>query len=256
MPYQNCGRCAACRWGRANACRDNQTLGVQRDGAARQWINLPAAKCLTRSGLGLREMALVEPQSIGVHAVNRGRIAAGDVVAVLGSGGVGLGAIAASARRGARVIAVDVDDHKLELARRAGAAEIVNASRQEPGSALAELSGGDGPGVVIEAAGQAETYRLAVEAVAFAGRVVCLGYAGAEVPLPTRLFVLKELDIVGSRNATAADFEEAAGAIAEGRLPREALETRDVPLAEAGAALTAWSASAAGGPKIHLDFGL
>jgi threonine dehydrogenase-like Zn-dependent dehydrogenase len=93
---------------------------------------------------------------------------------------VGLGGIAASARRGARVITVDVDEWKLELARRAGATETVSSSAGDPRVALADLTGGDGPLVVIEAAGLAETYRLAFEAVAFAGRVVCLGQAAKE----------------------------------------------------------------------------
>ena len=127
VPYQACGRCPSCRRRRFNACRANQTLGVHKDGALSERFVLPADRLLTHPQLSLAEMALVEPLTIGVHAVERGRVTADDTVAVIGSGVVGLGAIAAASRRGARVIVVDLDDRKLEVARRAGAAEVVNA---------------------------------------------------------------------------------------------------------------------------------
>jgi threonine dehydrogenase-like Zn-dependent dehydrogenase len=198
-------------------------------------------------------MALVEPLTIGFHAIDRGRVASDDVVAVLGSGGVGLGAIAAAARRGARVIAVDVDDAKLSLARRAGASDLVNSFASDARSSLLELTRGDGPDVVVEAAGLPETYRLAVDVVAFTGRLVCLGYCAADVPLPARLFVLKELDVVGSRNAAPSDLQSVAAMLAAGVFPREALVSRVVDLEGAGAALAEWSADPAGVTKIHIE---
>ena len=100
-PYAACGRCAACERGRPNACRDNQTLGVQRDGALTELIAVPAAK-LYRANLSLKELCLVEPLTVGFHAVGRGRVTAEDTVAVFGCGGVGLGVVAGAAFRGAR----------------------------------------------------------------------------------------------------------------------------------------------------------
>lgn len=253
VPYASCGACPACRRRRFNACRDNQTLGVQREGAATEFIVLPSAKVLTQPGLSLAEMALVEPLTIGFHAIDRGRVASDDVVAVFGSGTVGLGAIAAASRRGARVIAVDVDDAKLALARRAGASSVVNSASSDARSSLRELTAGNGPDVVVEAVGLPETYRLAVEVAAFTGRLICLGYCAVDVPLPTRLFVLKELDIVGSRNAAPSDLQAVAAMLAEGAFPREALVSRVVGLEGAGAALAEWSADPAGVTKIHIE---
>ena len=112
-PYTSCGQCASCRRGRANACQFNQTLGVQRDGALTEFIAVPREK-LYPAQLTRKESCLVEPLTVGFHAVARGRVGAGDIVAVLGCGGVGLGAIAASSSRGATTICVDVDDEKLE----------------------------------------------------------------------------------------------------------------------------------------------
>jgi|ERR1035438_6894378 threonine dehydrogenase-like Zn-dependent dehydrogenase len=130
MPYANCGLCTACRAGRPNACRDNRTLGVQREGALTEFIAVPAAKIFTAPTLSIRELCLVEPLSIGSHACSRGGVTAADTVAVFGCGGVGLGVIAIAAFRGARVIAVDVDERKLEVARSCGAAYTIHSGHE------------------------------------------------------------------------------------------------------------------------------
>ena len=95
-PYSCCGVCSSCRRGRVNACKHNETLGVQRDGAMKEYISVPREK-LFAANLSIKELCLVEPLSVGFHAVARGRVEAKDTVAVLGCGGVGLGAIAAAA---------------------------------------------------------------------------------------------------------------------------------------------------------------
>jgi 2-desacetyl-2-hydroxyethyl bacteriochlorophyllide A dehydrogenase len=241
-PYTACGRCASCLRGRPNACQNNQTLGVQRDGALTEYITVPVEK-IYRANLNLTELCLVEPLTVGFHAVARGRVAAEDTVAVLGCGGVGLGAVAAAAFRGARVIAVDVDDAKLEIARKAGAAEGVNTAREELHARLVELTAGRGPDVVIEAIGRAETFRAAVEEVAFTGRVVYIGYAKEPVAYETRLFVQKELDILGSRNALPEDFREVIRMLEAGRFPVADAVSAVVSLDEAPEMLRAWSAA-------------
>src|SRR3954447_17831395 len=128
-PYTSCGQCASCQRGRPNACQLNQTLGVQRDGALTEFIGMPAEK-LYPAKLTPKELCLVEPLTVGFHAVARGRVTADDTVAVFGCGGVGLGAVAASSSRGAKTICIDVDDDKLELARRAGGWHTINTKRE------------------------------------------------------------------------------------------------------------------------------
>lgn len=240
-PYTHCGRCPACRNGRHNACQANQTLGVQRDGALTEYIAVPIDK-LCAANLNLQELCLVEPLTVGFHAVARGRVTQGDTVAVYGCGGVGLGAIAAAAFRGARVIAVDVDDAKLELARAAGAAHTVNSQAEAPGAGLRRLTDGAGPGVVIEAVGSAETFRAAVEQVAFTGRVVYIGYAKEPIAYETKLFVQKELDILGSRNAQPEDFRAVVQMLEQHRFPVERVASTLVPLEHAPEAFSDWSA--------------
>src|ERR1700675_2369140 len=108
-PYTNCGKCPSCVRGRPNACQFNETLGVQRDGALAEYIAIAPGKLYT-ANLVLKELCLVEPLTVGFHAVARGRVTAEDTVAIFGCGGVGLGAVAASVFRGAKAIAIDVDD--------------------------------------------------------------------------------------------------------------------------------------------------
>ncbi len=251
-PYTSCGTCPACRRGRQNSCRNNQTFGVQRDGALTERIVVPASKVYP-SALPAKSLCLTEPLTVGVHAVSRGRVSSADTVAIFGCGGVGLGAIAGSAFRGARTIAIDLDDDKLKTAELAGATDLINSGREDVRQRLRDLTSGDGPDVIIEAIGLAETFQMAVEEVAFTGRVVYIGYAKEPVAYETKLFVQKELDILGSRNALPEDFREVMAMLEGGRFPVEKAVTAIVSLEEAPSYLERWSANPAAFTKIMVD---
>ena len=253
VPYTHCGSCPSCRRGRDNACQHNQTLGIQRDGAMQEYLSLPWQKLLLVPSLQDRELAMVEPLTIGFHAVERAGVKPADTVAVLGCGMIGAGAIVGAAARGAVVIAVDIDDHKLLLARKLGARFMINSTESELHRLLAELTSGTGPDVVVEAAGNPATYRAAIEEVAFTGRVVCIGYAGREVSFATRLFVQKELDIRGSRNAGPEDFRAVITYLEQGNFPLDDMITREVNFAEAAIAMKEWAAEPGKFMKILLN---
>ena len=253
-PYSNCGHCPACLRGRANACQFNQTLGVQRDGALTEYITAPASRLYSAS-LSLKELCLVEPLTVGFHAAARGRVAPEEIVAIIGCGGVGLGAVAGAAFRGATVIGVDLDDAKLATAQKAGAVYLINTAREDLHARLADLTGGHGPDVIIEAIGLPQTFRAAVEEVAFTGRVVYIGYAKEHVAYETRLFVQKELDILGSRNAQPEDFRAVIRMLEERRFPVEDAVTHTVPIEEAPAIFAAWDREPARFTKIMIDVG-
>jgi 2-desacetyl-2-hydroxyethyl bacteriochlorophyllide A dehydrogenase len=255
VPYTNCGACSSCRKGRPNACRNNQTLGVQRDGALTEEIVVPATKLLTSRRLSLRDMVLVEPLSVGWHAASRGRAAAGETVVVFGCGMVGLGAIAGASAAGARVVAVDVDDGKLSIGRRAGAAETINSITENLHERLQALTENHGPDLLIEGVGLPETFRACVDEACFAGRVVYVGYAKEPVEYATKNFVMKEIDIMGSRNATADDFRGVIAYLEAGRFPVDAVITHVVPFADAGAALAMWAKNPGAVTKIVVEFG-
>jgi threonine dehydrogenase-like Zn-dependent dehydrogenase len=241
-PYASCGSCPSCRRNRPNACQFNETMGVQRDGALREFIQGPVDKIFP-AALSITELCMVEPFAVGFHAVARGRVTAEDTVAVIGCGGVGLGAVAGAGFRGARTIAIDVDSVKLAIARKAGAAHLINTTTDSLEDRLRELTDGCGPDVIIEAAGQPATFRAAVELVAFTGRVVYIGYAKENVAYETRLFVQKELDIMGSRNALPENFREVIRMLEEKRFPVTEYVTATVPLDAAPEMLRQWSDS-------------
>ena len=251
-PYTACGKCASCRRQRPNACQFNETLGVQRDGAMTQFIVMPAEK-LYPANLSLKELCLVEPLTVGFHAVARGRVEASDTVAIYGCGGVGLGAVAAAHFAGATTIAIDIDDAKLSIAKKAGAEHTINTQNQSLHERLMELSEGRGPDVFIEAIGLPQTFRAAVEEVAFTGRVVYIGYAKEPVAYETRFFVQKELDIMGSRNATPEDFRAVIRMLEEHRFPVDDAVSSIVPLDEAPALLDAWSKNPSKFSKIMIN---
>ncbi|MHA8061625.1 zinc-binding alcohol dehydrogenase family protein [Aquirufa beregesia] len=253
-PYLNCGKCVSCRKGRRNACQDNKTMGVRRPGAMTRYMTMPWQDVYLSNSLSLKELALVEPLTVGFHAAARGRVSDSDTVAVIGCGIVGMGAIASAVHRGAQVIAVDLDDSKLSIARKIGVQHTINTSQEDLHEALQRITQGDGPDVIIEAVGSHITYRAAVEEVAYTGRVVCIGYAKKPVEFNTGVFVRKEIEILGSRNCTD-EFPEVIAYLESGDFPVEEVISRVVPIEEAGQALADWAQNAQGIVKIMVNFG-
>lgn len=242
-PYTNCGKCASCRNGRVNACQYNETLGVQRNGVMCEYAVLPWTKIIPAGNISPRDCALIEPMSVGFHAVARAGISDNEFVMVIGCGMIGVGAIVRAALRGATVIAVDLDDEKLGLARRIGASHIINSKTENVHERMQELTQGFGADVVIEAVGSPATYVMAVDEVGFTGRVVCIGYAKSEVAFQTKYFVQKELDIRGSRNALPADFRAVINYMETGNCPVEEFITKIVKPEGALDAMKEWEAN-------------
>ena len=240
-PYTNCGKCASCRNGRVNACEHNETLGVQRNGSMQEFLVLPWTKVIPAAGLSDKECELIEHMSVGFNAVSRAQVTDIDTVAVIGCGMIGLGAIVRASLRGARVIAMDIDDEKLELAKRLGASMVINSKTENVVERVRELTDGYMADVVIEAVGSPVTYVTAIDIVAFTGRVACIGYAKSEVAFQTKYFVQKELDIRGSRNAMPEDFRAVIHYLQNGNCPMNELISAVVKPEEAGEALQKWS---------------
>jgi threonine dehydrogenase-like Zn-dependent dehydrogenase len=241
VPYTSCGACSSCLRGRMNACENNQTLGVGRDGAVAEFLVVPWQKIVLGAGLSFSRLVLLEPMAVGFHAVDRGRVTDSDTVLVMGSGMIGMGALIRAKLRGALVIAADVDDDKLDVARSLGCDHGINVKARDLHEELTRITGGRGPDVIVEAVGNPETYRKAVEEVAFAGRVVCIGYAKDDAPLSTKLIVRKELDMFGSRNATALDFISVGKLLSASGSRFDSLISSEVPMNQAAEGLADWA---------------
>ncbi len=239
VPYTSCGKCPSCRKGRVNACRDNKTLGVQQDGGIAERIVLSFEKLIVNNTLKPRHLALVEPLSVGFHAVERGKVKTSDLVAVIGCGMIGMGAIAGAVARGAEVIAIDVGK-KTDMALRYGARHAIDAAKDDVVARVNEISGGDGADVVIEAVGTPETFTEAIDLAGFSGQVVYVGYSKAPVTYDTKFFNMKELDIHGSRNATIEDFKAVIAYLETLDHSPDDLISKVFPFSEADKALPYW----------------
>jgi threonine dehydrogenase-like Zn-dependent dehydrogenase len=253
VPYTACGTCTSCRQGRVNACRSNRTLGVQQDGGLAEKLVLPWGKLILDDDLAPRHLALVEPLSVGFHAIARGRVTEADRVVVIGCGMIGMGAIIGAAARGAKVVAIDVSAAKLAAAARWGAAHVIDSSREDVAARVTELTGGDGADVVVEAVGLPATFTQAIDLACFCGRVVYIGYCKAPVSYDTKFFNLKELDVMGSRNATADDFRAVIAYLEKPACSPDELISKVFPFGDAEQALPYWVEERASTLKIVIE---
>jgi len=253
-PYTACGHCTSCRQNRPNACRFNQTLGVQRNGAMCEYISVPWEKVICDDKISPLDFTLVEPLSVGFHAVARANITERDTVAVIGCGMIGVGAIVGAAARGANVVALDIDNEKLNLAIALGAKHTINSKENDVHAEIEKITGGNGADVTIEAVGDALTYQLAVNETAFSGRIVYIGYAKQPVVFETKNFVQKELDIRGSRNALPEDFRAVMNYIKNSSFPKDRLISAIYRPQEASDALNYWANNPGSVFRIFIEF--
>jgi threonine dehydrogenase-like Zn-dependent dehydrogenase len=153
---------------------------------------------------------------------------------------IGMGVVIGAVARGAEVIAVDLSAEKLALAQQFGARHVINAGSEDVAARIVELTDDQGVDVAFEAVGLPQTFRQAIDLAGFCGRVVYVGYAKEPVSYHTQIFNLKELDIMGSRNATQADFEAVIDYLETIGDRAASLISKVVPFAEAENALPFW----------------
>lgn len=232
IPYMHCGDCIACRNGKTNCCTDMKVLGVHIDGGMRELIVVPVTHLLVTNELTLDQAAVLEPLSIGAHAVRRAALQAGETVLVIGSGPIGLGVMAFAKHRGARVIAMDIQDERLAFCTQwAKVDETVNALHGAK-ERIAELTGGEYPTVVFDATGNARSMTDAFGFVAHGGRLVYVGLVKAELSFNDPEFHKREMTLMGSRNATIEDFAAVQEAVRSGSIDVDSFITHRVPFAE------------------------
>ncbi len=217
-PYFNCGSCYSCKRGFVNCCTDNQTMGVQRDGAFREYITMPVERIIPGKGLSAKELALIEPFSISWHACSRAQIKPGDHVLIMGAGPIGLFALIAAKVKGAKVTSCDLLDGRLQKAKMYGADHIVNSKTQDLTAETARITGGNGFDVCIEACGAPETFLACIEQAAFAANIILIGNGKRETSFVHSVLLKKELNVFGSRNALTRDFEQLIDVVASGKV--------------------------------------
>lgn len=215
-PYFNCGECYACKRGIVNACHDNQTMGVQRDGSFQEYITMPVERIIDGKGLSAKELALIEPFSISCHALSRARINKGDNLLIMGAGPIGLFALIKAKSMGARVLIADMLESRLELANKFGADCTVNVKETDLHKACEEFTKGNGFDVCVEACGAPETFLSCINESAHGANIILIGNGKRETTFVHSVILKKELNIFGSRNAFTKDFEELINLVKNG----------------------------------------
>lgn len=217
-PYFNCGECYSCRRGIVNACTDNQTMGVQRDGSFQEYITMPVDRIIDGKGLSAQELALIEPFSISNHALSRAEVKQGDNLLIMGAGPIGLFALLKAKAMGANVAIADMLSSRLELAKEYGADIVINVKEQNLEKECHSFTAGNGFDVCVEACGAPETFLNCIDNAAHGANIILIGNGKRETTFVHSVILKKELNIFGSRNAFTKDFEELIALVKAGKV--------------------------------------
>ncbi|MDZ4287124.1 MAG: zinc-binding alcohol dehydrogenase family protein [Prosthecobacter sp.] len=229
-PYLNCGDCHSCRQGKTNCCEKLAVLGVHCDGGMRERMILPAAKLHARNTLSFEQLALVETLAIGCHAVNRAALQPEDDVLIIGAGPIGLTVLEFARLGGRRITVLELNALRRQfVTQHYAGVTVVESLPDEP---FAQ--------VVFDATGHAGSMAQALRWARFTGRVVYVGITKEPVPLDDPLLHRRELTVLASRNAVAADFPRILSLIERGEIDTAPWITHRCDFGQLPAQMPAW----------------
>lgn len=235
MPMEWCGACVQCRHGAFDLCPERKVYGGDLPGAFAELFRIRERTAVPiPDEVSFQQAALIEPLAVVVKGLSRAKIDAGDSVAVVGGGPIGLIATAVLAlHRPRRLIVLEPLAARREIARRMGATDAIDPTASDAREQIAAATGGRGVELTIEAVGSTASVASAVEVTAGGGQLVWLGNVGRIVEIDEFQVVWKNLTIHASVGVTRQSVERAIGLIADGSVPVTNILTLDVPLDEA-----------------------
>lgn len=219
IPYFNCGTCIACRSGKPNCCTSIKVCGVHIDGGMAEYLLVPSAALVHGDGLSMDALALVEPLAIGAHGVRRAGVTPGEFVLVLGAGPIGLGIMEFARIAGAQVIAVDINEGRLNFCKdKLNVPYTINAKQEDVMERLREITNNDMPTVVIDATGSQQAINNGFNYMSHGARYVLVGLQKGELIVSHPEFHKREGTLMSSRNATREDFEHVIRSMKSGQV--------------------------------------
>ena len=228
IPYFSCGSCVACRHGKPNCCQKISVFGVHEDGGMREYVSLPISSLVKGKGLSLEQLALVEPFAIGAHGVRRAGVKPGQFVLVIGAGPIGLGVMEFARIAGAKMVAMDINEKRLEYCKEeCGVSHVVKAGKTAH-EKIREITHGDFCDTVIDATGSLIAINQGFQYIAHGGNYVLVGLQKGEIAFSHPEFHKREATLMSSRNATREDFEQVLDVMASGYLSVEKYITHKV----------------------------
>jgi 2-desacetyl-2-hydroxyethyl bacteriochlorophyllide A dehydrogenase len=217
IPYFNCNDCIACRRGKPNCCCNIKVFGVHIDGGMAEYVSVPSCSLVKGNGLSYDELALVEPLAIGAHGIRRAAVEEGEFVLVIGAGPIGLGTMEFARIAGAQVIALDINDNRLQFCRtKLRLQHTINAATEDVLARLKEITNNDMPTVVIDATGSQKAINNALQYLAHGGRFVLIGLQKETISFSHPEFHKRETTLMSSRNATREDFSHVVDCMKKG----------------------------------------
>lgn len=246
IPYIACGTCVACRNGKPNCCSKIGVLGVHRDGGLAQYLSVPQDYVKKAEGITLDQAAMAEFLAIGAHAVRRADVRRGQKVLVVGAGPIGIAVALFSKLRGASVTALDGRADRLDFCREKIGLDAIVPLGESTADELARRTNGDFFDVVFDATGNPKAMEAGFDYVAHGGTYVLVSIVSSDIRFSDPEFHKREMTLMGSRNATAEDFETVVQAMRAGLVPTAALHTHGAKLTDLPETFPAWLLPSAG----------
>lgn len=254
IPYFHCGTCAACKKGLTNCCQSIRVFGVHIDGGMKPYISVPVENLIVEPDLSFEELALVEPLAIGAHAIRRSGLQQGEFALVIGAGPIGIGVMEFARRAGARVIAADVNEERLNYCRNEVGVEFtVNPTNQDMKLYLEEITESAMPDVIFDASGNRKAINGAFPFMGHGGRFVLVGLQKDEILFSHPEFHKREATLMSSRNATREDFETVLSFLKEKKFNVNSYITHRARFEEVGGCFGDWLNPANGVIKAMIE---
>lgn len=254
MPYISDKNSVASRNGKPNCCPNIRVLGVHTDGGMQEQITVPTDILLPANNLSDDQMAIVEPLAIGAHAVRRADVKPGETVAVVGCGPIGIGIMKLAQIAGAKVVAIDMNEQRLEYAKEKIGVEYTVKAGADAAKDIAEITNGDMCTAVFDASGNKFALEAGPDYMSHGGRFVLVGLSKGDLTYNHPAVHSKELTLMCSRNATTEDFEHVINVLDQ--FPTESFITHNVPFTEMIANFDSWLKPETGVIKATVDFKL
>ncbi|WP_298474142.1 zinc-binding alcohol dehydrogenase family protein [uncultured Maribacter sp.] len=252
MPYVSCKKCIACRNGKTNCCTNIKVLGVHTDGGMQETISVPVDLLIPANNLSDDQMAIVEPLAIGAHAIRRSMLQDGETVVVVGCGPIGIGIMKLAQIKGAKVIAIDMNQQRLDYAKEKIGVDHIVLGGKDAVETISEITNGDMATVVYDATGHKGALESGPNYMSHGGRYVLVGLSKGELTFTHPAIHAKETTIMCSRNATLEDFEHVISVLNE--FPTESFITHNVDASEMIQNFDSWLDPATGVIKATVNF--
>lgn len=240
QPYISCGRCSSCRNAKPNCCVNLEVLGVHRDGGLAQYLTVPEKFVFAAEGISLAQAAMIEFLAIGAHATRRAGVQRGQRVLVSGAGPIGIACALFSQLAGAELTVLDTRVERLDFCRRwLGVTQALLAG---PGieAELASITANEMFDIVFDATGSPSAMQAGFRFISHGGAYVLVSVVDSDITFSDPQFHRREMTLLGSRNATPADFDFVLREMRAGRIPTQALNTHVATLSELPQILPVW----------------